>query len=347
VPPIRAGVAKARATWTNANQAGLPSSLIPAETRTVGPRLGFGLPPDDRTSIGRLRASIWDHAALRRFYRPRNQPAAQPALYPIHSGTLGPAPSTFAVRTAPQPNYYVGQAQVDVNGTIILSPNAQSGIWTSRAGTTAMRTSGTSPSSAMMRTLSAIEHTSATTRQSGTTRRPQQSGAHTNYTARTGSGRAGNRDLGRASNPKLEASATACGEGRLLQHSIPPRCRSSGRYSSGLVFQWFYTFTRSLATTDAGPPPAATAGSTIPPARRKWGKISSSWANRTSASTSGSRWTYYNSTNVPPHHIRFNGIYDLSFGKAKHFGQGRFAGARCRHGAGRSPPSAIGRSAHG
>ena len=31
------------------------------------------------------------------------------------------------------------------------------------------------------------------------------------------------------------------------------------------------------------------------------------------------RLTYYNSTNVPPHHIRFNGIYDLPFGRGKHF----------------------------
>ena len=33
------------------------------------------------------------------------------------------------------------------------------------------------------------------------------------------------------------------------------------------------------------------------------------------------RLVYYNSTAVPPHHFRWNGIYDLPFGKGKHFGK--------------------------
>src|SRR4030095_8679365 len=32
------------------------------------------------------------------------------------------------------------------------------------------------------------------------------------------------------------------------------------------------------------------------------------------------RLGYYNSTNIPPHRIRYNGIFDLPFGRGKHFG---------------------------
>jgi hypothetical protein len=33
------------------------------------------------------------------------------------------------------------------------------------------------------------------------------------------------------------------------------------------------------------------------------------------------RLTYFNSTTIPPHHVTFNGIYDLPFGKGKYFGR--------------------------
>jgi hypothetical protein len=93
------------------------------------------------------------------------------------------------------------------------------------------------------------------------------------------------------------------------------------RYSSGLAFQWFYTFTRSLNTTDAG---ASTSGNgaindtsgnqMVPETIQLLGEPKLSLDQRL-------RLVYYNSTAVPPHHFRWNGIYDLPFGKGKHFGK--------------------------
>src|SRR5438105_15957451 len=101
---------------------------------------------------------------------------------------------------------------------------------------------------------------------------------------------------------------------------IRRRWRWSDAIRSGLAFQWFYTFTRSLTTTDSG---ASTNGNgsindtsgqaLVPENIQLLGEPSLTLDQRL--------WlVYYNSTAIPPHHIRFNGIYDLPFGKAKHFG---------------------------
>jgi hypothetical protein len=89
------------------------------------------------------------------------------------------------------------------------------------------------------------------------------------------------------------------------------------RYSSGLAFQWFYTFTRSLATTDSGAAASGngvindTTGQPLVPENNQFlGQTNLSLDQRL-------RMAYYNSTNVPPHRIRFNGIYDLPFGTGK------------------------------
>src|SRR5207247_4720377 len=86
------------------------------------------------------------------------------------------------------------------------------------------------------------------------------------------------------------------------------------RYSSGLAFQWFYTFTRSLTTTDAGASTSGNGGindttgqAQVPENIQLLGSPSLTFAQRM-------RLNYYNSTNIPPHRIRFNAFYDLPFG---------------------------------
>ncbi|MEK7754296.1 MAG: hypothetical protein AAB654_20390 [Acidobacteriota bacterium] len=94
------------------------------------------------------------------------------------------------------------------------------------------------------------------------------------------------------------------------------------RYSNGLAFQWFYVFTRSLTTTDAG---GFTSGggsinstngvSEVPENSQLLGAGTFSYDQRL-------RLGYQNSTEVPPQRVRFNAIYDLPFGKGKRFGSG-------------------------
>jgi len=52
VPPtVLASWAKRGVTWRTANQAGLPSNLIPAENKDFGPRLGVAFRLTNKTSI--------------------------------------------------------------------------------------------------------------------------------------------------------------------------------------------------------------------------------------------------------------------------------------------------------
>jgi hypothetical protein len=92
------------------------------------------------------------------------------------------------------------------------------------------------------------------------------------------------------------------------------------RYSNGLAFQWFYTFTRSLTTNDTGGFTSgggninATNGqNNVPENIQLLGAPNLSYDERL-------RLGYYNSGEVPPHRSRWNAIYDLPFGKGKKFG---------------------------
>ena len=94
------------------------------------------------------------------------------------------------------------------------------------------------------------------------------------------------------------------------------------RYYNGLAFQVFYSFARSLTTTDAG---GFSSGAywqsynanngvgQVPENINILGEPNLSYDQRL-------RQLYYNSTNVPAHRVRWNGIYDLPFGRGKHFG---------------------------
>jgi len=98
-------------------------------------------------------------------------------------------------------------------------------------------------------------------------------------------------------------------------------------FASGLSYQLFYTFTRQLTTTDpAGSSLVSTSinggagsgklggsgGSNVPESFEIKGEPSLTYAQRL-------RLTYFNSTTIPPHHLGFNTVYELPFGKGKYF----------------------------
>jgi hypothetical protein len=100
------------------------------------------------------------------------------------------------------------------------------------------------------------------------------------------------------------------------------------KFANGLSFQWFYTYVRALTTTDpAGFTDGNTSinggggsgrfggsgGATVPQNIQLLGEPNVSYDRRL-------RLAYFNNTTIPPHRITFNGIYDLPFGRGKHFG---------------------------
>jgi len=84
-----------------------------------------------------------------------------------------------------------------------------------------------------------------------------------------------------------------------------------------VAFQWFYTFNRLLTTTDAGGFTSGNVGinstaggGRVPENRQLVGAPNMSYDDRL-------KLVYFNSSNVPPHRIRYNGIVDLPFGRGK------------------------------
>jgi len=99
-------------------------------------------------------------------------------------------------------------------------------------------------------------------------------------------------------------------------------------FANGVAFQMFYTFVRAMTTTDpSGFSDGNTSvgggngngtlggggGATVPEFYELLGEPNVSYKQRL-------RLTYSNYVSIPPSHIGFNGIYDLPFGRGKHFG---------------------------
>jgi len=100
-------------------------------------------------------------------------------------------------------------------------------------------------------------------------------------------------------------------------------------FAQGVSFQVFYTFVRGLTTTDpsgfndgntsvgggnGNGHLGAGGGATVPEYYEILGEPTLSYQQRL-------KLTYTNNVSIPPHHVGFNGIYDLPFGKGKSFGR--------------------------
>jgi len=85
------------------------------------------------------------------------------------------------------------------------------------------------------------------------------------------------------------------------------------RFSSGLSFQWSYTYDHALTTSDAGGFSDGSDGATLPLNSGIVGEPNLTLSQRL-------KLIYYNSSGVPPQQMKWNGIYELPFGRGKHFG---------------------------
>jgi hypothetical protein len=85
------------------------------------------------------------------------------------------------------------------------------------------------------------------------------------------------------------------------------------RYSSGLTLQWFYVYSHILTTTDSGGFSDGSDGALVP-------QNSGILGNPNLSLDQKLKLVYFNTGSVPPHLISWNGIYELPFGRGKHFG---------------------------
>ncbi|MCX6622886.1 MAG: TonB-dependent receptor, partial [Acidobacteria bacterium] len=85
------------------------------------------------------------------------------------------------------------------------------------------------------------------------------------------------------------------------------------RFAQGLSFQAFYVYNHALTTTDESGFGSGSGGASVPEGKNILGNPNLTLEQRL-------RQVYYNSAAIPPHQIKWNGIYELPFGKGKKFG---------------------------
>ena len=93
------------------------------------------------------------------------------------------------------------------------------------------------------------------------------------------------------------------------------------RFTSGLAFQIFYVYTHALTTNDSGGGSAGT-GSVNATGASSFVVPTSNiiLGNPTMTNDQLLRLGYFNSSQVPPQRVTWNGVYQLPFGKGKRFG---------------------------
>jgi hypothetical protein len=317
-------------TYTTARQAGMPNSLFASPNNNFGPRVGATFRITDRLVIrGSYGEYFWTMPLSQILQSTRNNPP----LNLVFQNNLDAknADLTYPLVTKPAPEDFVGRATVDTQGIVTISPDAWlATIWDARNWRDGHAKSwhATLEYELPFKTAVRLSYIGELGRDLEQQFELNTREAEYNYVARTAQEPPTNRDLLRR-NPNWDfigLNRTGFSNSHLAQIDV------ERRFANGLGFQWFYTYTRSLTTTDA---PgfddgntninSGTSGARVPEKWQIWGEPNLSYAQRL-------RLIYFNSTNVPPHRIRYNATYELPFGSGK-----KFAG-----GAGRTLNSMVG-----
>jgi len=305
-------------TWATANSVGMPSNLLRADNNNFGPRIGFAYKLTNRSVLrGSYGEYFWTMPLSQILQTMRTTPPLN-LRYTNPLATLD-GTATYGVRTAPLANYYVGSVQVDTEGIVTLPASAQGGLlmdgrnWKDgRAqkvhltfeqqifGDSAIRFSYLGDFGRDLEQRYSIN---------------QREGEF-NYVTRTGQNPPGNPDLMRVNKDWNLHAVNRTG----YSNTNSFQAEFEKQYSFGLLGQLFYTFTRSLTTSDAG---GFTSGNgainavgagiaQVPEAIQLLGNPQMSYDDLL-------KLVYFNSGNIPAHRVRWNGLYDLPFGKGRKF----------------------------
>ncbi|MBI3682054.1 MAG: TonB-dependent receptor [Acidobacteria bacterium] len=328
VPPsVLASWARRGLTWKTAGETGFPSALLPADNNNFAPRIGAAFRITDRWVV---RASygefFWTMPLSQILQTSRTNPPLN-LRYTNPIGTLD-STATFAVRSVPRPEFFIGRASVDTEGIVLLPNTAQSIMMWDRRDWKDNRARSwhfTVEREVLRNTGLRLSYIGDHGRDLEQRFNINTVESEYNYQARTGQARPAVTDLRRV-NPNWNFSASNH-TGYSSAHSL--QAEIERRYSNGLAFQWFYVFTRALTTTDAGGFTSgngninATDGQTaVPENINLIGAPNLSYDQRL-------RLMYYNNVNIPAHRVRYNAIWDLPVGRGKALGRnaGRALGA--------------------
>lgn len=309
-------------TWTTANQAGIPGGLLPADNNNFAPRLGAAWRVSDKWVIrGGYGIYYWTMPLSQILQSARTSPPLNLRFVNELASKNGEF-FNYALSQVPAGEDFVGNADVDIEGIAGISSNAQAMMpWDFRKWSDNMmqQWNVTFEREVMRETalrLSYIGNRGSNLEQRWRWNDPE---SQYNYQARTGLQASTNQDLRRANRNWTSGCCNAPVRHNGFSNSTSLQAEIERRYSSGLAYQFFYTFSRVLTTSDTG-------GFNFGSSNINSSGSGSAFAVPENHVILGApnlnederlQLGYANSDAVPAHRIRFNGIYDLPFGRGK------------------------------
>ncbi len=320
IPPAVLASWSARGlTYTTADAVGYPDGLYRKDNNNFGPRIGVAFKLNNKMVLrGGYGEYFWTMPLSQLLQAARTNPP----LNLRFTNDIYAKNSTFnyPLVTRPGATDFIGGATVNTQGVVPISAAAQQiMVWDGRnwkdgrAQSWHFTLERELPFQAALR-LSYIGEHGRDLEQKFALNTQE---AEYNYVLRTKLAPPSNRALLRA-NPNWNVANAVNRTGYSNTHS--GQIELERRFANGLAFQWFYVFTSSLTTTDAGGFDSGNTninsgggGGQVPENINLFGAPNLSYDERL-------RLVYFRSTNIPPHRIRYNAIVDLPFGRGKKIG---------------------------
>ena len=320
IPPAVLGSWAARGlTYSTASAVGYPENLFRPDNNNFGPRLGVAFKLSDKMVLrGGYGEYFWTMPLSQLLQAARTNPPLNLRFENI--ATTRNATLNYPLIARPVATDLIGGATVNTQGIVTLPPFAQSIMaWDGRnwkdgrAQSFHVSLERELPFQTALRVSYIGEHGRDLEQKFALNTRE----AEFNYISRTKLAPPANRDLLRV-NPNWNVANAVNRTGYSNTHS--GQVELERRFSKGVAFQWFYVFSSSFATTDAGGFDSGNTGinsggggGQVPENINLFGAPNLSYDQRL-------RLVYFRSTNVPQHRIRYNTIVDLPFGRGKMFG---------------------------
>ena len=314
-------------TWTTADQAGIPSGLLPADNNNFAPRLGAAFKINDKTVLrGGFGMYYWTMPLSQILQSSRTNPPLNLRFENNIENQQG-ANDFYALANAPNPNTdYMGEVSIDTEGIVQLSSRAAGVMpwdYNNWSDNQMMEWNFTVEREVMRDSSVRLSYIGARGTNLEQRWRWNDGESLYNYQQRTGEIAPTNEDLRRI-NPNWTGgccSAPVKHNGYQNSHSV--NAEFEKRYSNGLAFQMFYAFSRVLTTNDTGgssygPSSINATGGTSMSVPETWRLL----GNPNMTEDERLKLAYYNSSNVPAHRITWNGIYTLPFGRGHKYGSG-------------------------
>jgi hypothetical protein len=323
LPGIPAAVLTAWAgrglTWTTADAAGVPGALTPGINHDFGPRLGVAYQFNEKTVLRVSYGMYYWPMPLSQILQSMRTNAPLNLRFENNVATQNGANYVYSLSVVPKSTDLVGAATVSPTG--VSSASASFYAMDFRHWNDDMMQQWNFLIERQIGKNSSLRVSYLGNHGSNLEQRWAYNDPMSlfNYRASTGQIGSTNSDLLRY-NPNWN--------GQVLEHNGYSNTQSfqfefDHRFSHGLTFQGFYTYAHAMATSDAGGNSAGNGSITANGSGYTFlvpqnGEI---LGNPNLSADQRLRLGYTNSGDVPPQHVRWNGVYELPFGKGHYFGR--------------------------